>query len=486
MKQLKNIAIKLHKISGSLMSLMFCVWVISGIVLVFHNFPHASKEKRFLHLSVFKPNQIAQLTAPSEDWGSEMILEMAGNKAVYRVPSGRRAEKVYDAFSLKPMSLFSAEYADSLSSSYVGSKVSRIEKLESLDQWIPWSYYRPLLPFYKCTITDDACSEVYVSAQSGSILQRTTRKERFFAWIGIIPHKLYFYSLINDRTAWKSIILVLAALGLIVSFSGILMGFIRLRKRSRGGMTPYKKFHYKWHHLTGFFFGFFLFTFLLSGLFSVTGIPDWLVGVNTKPKTGIEWELKSSSVAASFVAPGKIVQEISDKQGVRRLEWTKVLDESQVRVYYDDYQRPDVYVLADGTLEPAEEKTREEIVANAKQLFPQRAFDAYWQTAYDNYYFQKGMGFQPLPVCRLEFDDPSETILYIDAVTGDEVYRTTRNKRARRWLYRALHTFNFPFLKDCEWLRSTLLIIVSLGILVLSVTGIVLGNKWIWRKLKPK
>ncbi len=468
------------------MSLMFCVWVISGIVLVFHNFPHASKEKRFLHLSVFKPNHITQLTPPSEDWGSEMILEMAGDRAVYRVPSGRRAENVYDAFSLEPMSLFSAEYADSLSSSYVGSQVSRLEKLESLDQWIPWSYYRSLLPFYKCTMTDDACSEVYVSARSGSILQRTTRKERFLAWIGIIPHKLYFYPFINNRTVWKSIVLVLAALGLLVSFSGILMGFIRLPKRSRGGLTPYKKFHYKWHHLTGFFFGFFLFTFLLSGLFSVTGIPDWLVGVNPQQKASIKWELKTSVDASGLVTPMQIAQEIPEKKGVRRIEWIDVLDESQVRVYYEDYQRPDVYVLADGTLEPAEEKTREEIVAKAKQLFPKRAFDAYWQTAYDNYYFQKGMGFQPLPVCRLEFDDPSETILYIDAVTGDEVYRTTRNKRARRWLYRALHTFNFPFLKEYEWLRSTLIITVSLGILMISVTGIVLGNKWFWRKLKPK
>jgi hypothetical protein len=476
--------IEIHKALGSIMGLMFCVWILSGVVLVFHNFPHASKENRFLHLPVFSQVHLDSILAPEPEWGTPVYLEMAGEYPVYRVPSGKRNEKVYNAYTLNAMPLFSAEYADSLCASYVGSNVKEIEELESLDQWVPWAYYHPLLPFYKCTMADDAHSEVYVSARSGSVLQRTTRKERLLAWLGIIPHKLYFYPLLKNRLAWKTTILSLAALGLFVSLSGVFMGFLRLMRVFKGRMTPFKKLYYKWHHLSGFIFGVFLFSFLLSGLFSVTGIPDWIVGVDHQYREPIKWKQTTETDTVARVTPGMVFSSLARQDGIRRIGWERVLDESRVNVWYEDYQRPEIYSLAKGKVELAGAKTQQEIISKARQLFPEISFSAKWQTGYDDYYFEKGMGFQPLPVCKLTFNDPSGTIIYIDSVTGDEVYRTTKNKRLRRWLYRSLHTFNFPFLMQYDWLRKTILIIVSIGALVIGFTGLVLGGKWSRRKLK--
>jgi len=74
--------------------------------------------------------------------------------------------------------------------------------------------------------------------------------------------------------------------------------------------------------------------------------------------------------------------------------------------------------------------------------------------------------------------------VYVSTQTGELVTVYDASRRAERWLYRALHTFNIQWLKEHEWLRKTLLLLVCLSGLVVSVSGAVLTSKWVKRKVE--
>lgn len=482
-KQIKNILFQIHKILGSFLSLIFVIWFLSGIVLIFDGFPHASRQERFLHMEEIKPGQLTNLQPPSTDFKGKVKFELCAGRPVYRVFAGKKKQVVYDAASLKPVTPYTLEQARQLSESYNGSPVKKIEKNTELDSWMPWSYYQPLLPVYKCYMDDAKHTVLYVSEVSGTIVQETNRQERWLARIGAIPHWIYFKQLRLIRDTWRLMVIILSALGLLVSLSGIYVGLIRLRKR-KNGLTPYKKRWYKWHHITGFCFGIIVFTFLLSGLISVTGVPDWMVGVDPAQKEKITWKQSIHWTNHQSTTPSAIYKALKRKAGIRQIEWKTVLGQAQYHVYYDSYQVPEVYCLKDSTVKEVVPYSIDEIESKAQKLFSQIPFTIEFQSEYDNYYSASAMFHLPKPVFKIKLEDAAQTWLYINPATGEEVKRVTRNTRLRRWLYRALHTFDFQTLKEANGVRKTILVTLSIGGLVVSVSGFTLSYNWIRRKRK--
>lgn len=465
------------------MSLVFVVWCLSGIILMFDGFPHASRKDRFLHLQTFQPADFDSLKTPNFKGKGTLMLEICDGKPVYRMKKGMRAETVYDAQTLKPIDRFSEAEAVRQSSSYCRSTVEKVTLTNELDQWIPWPYYKPLLPFYKCYLAGADHSVVYVSTKTGAIIQHTTRKERWAARLGAIPHWAYF-SFLRQRTgAWETVIVVLSIIGLLVSISGIVAGFIRLKKKK--GITPYKRFWYKWHHLSGFFFGLFLCTFILSGMISVTNVPDWLVFVKSAQKEKIKWTQKTTD-KLDAVTPKEIYQALEQKEGIRKIEWRHIFDRLQFWVYYNNYRVPVAYFNKQGNVEKVKPYSLKEVEKMAKQALIKHDFKVSIQSEYDSYYASSGMLFLPKPVYKIERNDAAQTWLFIDPKTGDNVKTIDRNYRARRWLYRALHTFNFPVLQNIAWLRKSILFVLCLTCLAISLTGFMLSFKFFKRKKKSK
>jgi uncharacterized iron-regulated membrane protein len=476
--------IQIHKLSGSLLSLMFVVWFISGIVLIFEGFPHASREERFLHLSAFESDQFQNIQAPSSLFKGKLAFELYHGKPVYRVYAGKKAQKVYDAKSLEPIDHFSIADAKDICTSFKGFPVERIEEEKELDQWVPWSYYKPLLPFYKCYVSDPSHTVLYISKKSGEIIQETNRKSRWMGRIGAIPHWIYFKQLRTRISKWRLVVIILASLGLVISLSGIYAGVIRKKSAKLNRLTPYKKFWYKWHHLVGFFFGFFVFTFVLSGLISVTSIPDWMVGVKSSEEIQIQWDQKLDITQFKNTSPQEIYHALRIKEDVRKIEWHIVLNQPQFWVFYENYQIPEVYVLRNEQIVPLQPYSINDIQLQAKKIIGDLPFAIHKQEGYDYYYSSSAMLYMPLPAYKIEVGDTSGTWLYINPTNGDLVKSMTKNTRLRRWLYRFLHTFDSPFLKKHESLRKSILLILSLAGLVVSISGLVLSVKWFKRKLK--
>lgn len=483
MKKTKNLFLKIHRFSASFLSLMFVIWFFSGIVLIFAGFPHASREKRFLHLQEFEAKDFRNLQAPLVDFKGKIALELCNNKPVYRIYKGGKKQTVYDAQSLDIIPGFSQSFAKSLSESYTGMSVEKIELQTEFDQWIPWSYYKPLLPFYKCIMNDADNTIIYISTKTGEIIQKTTRTKRVLAWLGAIPHWIYFKSLRLQVEKWKTVVITLSLLGLIVSISGIYIGIkmalIRRRKRK---LTPYKRFLYKWHHLLGFFFGFFVFTFLLSGLFSVYDLPEWIAGINKDNKTKIKWNQSIDLKKFKELSPNKIYQAVKRKKGIRKITWHTVFNEPQIRIYYENYRVPELYTLQDTNLVALSQYSIEKVSNYAKEVLGNTPFKLDLQTASDYYYMASAMYYLPCPAYKITIEDEEKTWLYINPSTGEIAKKLTKQRRISRWIYRALHTFDFLKLSVGDIWRQTLLVILSLAGFIISLTGLILSTKWFKRK----
>jgi hypothetical protein len=81
-------------------------------------------------------------------------------------------------------------------------------------------------------------------------------------------------------------------------------------------------------------------------------------------------------------------------------------------------------------------------------------------------------------------NDENESWLYINNRTAKARYVINKNSRIRRWVYNALHSFDLKVFNKHNWLRITLLIIVSIGGLIISISGVVLSVKYLKRRIK--
>lgn len=113
---------------------------------------------------------------------------------------------------------------------------------------------------------------------------------------------------------------------------------------------------------------------------------------------------------------------------------------------------------------------------------------AEWLQHYDAYYYARGdasmYGGQPrrLPMLRLRFEGDGHSWVHLDPHTGAVLDVLDGNRRAGRWLFNLLHSWDWPPLLERPLLREALVIGFSLGGLAICLSGVVIG----WRRLRPR
>ncbi|MFA8343671.1 MAG: hypothetical protein ACEPO8_11945, partial [Rhodothermaceae bacterium] len=101
---------------------------------------------------------------------------------------------------------------------------------------------------------------------------------------------------------------------------------------------------------------------------------------------------------------------------------------------------------------------------------------------YDNYYYARKMK-RALPVLKMKFNNPSETIFYIDPLQKKLVKTNNKYSRIRRWLYKGLHSLDFSFIYYSRLWEPAILLLMAGGT-ILSFTGVIFLYKRMKRKAK--
>ena len=339
------------------------------------------------------------------------------------------------------------------------------------------------MPIYKFYFDDDQKTELFVSGKNGEPIQLTTLEQRFWSWIGAIPHKLYFPYIRKDVDRWKAWIVASGSICLVASLTGFILGIYLLVNRYRQKKRleiPYKRGWKRWHYTTGLVFGVFLVWWSISGIFSMSRVPQWLV------PTKAEFSFNTTRLWGKGILPLEAYQLDYRKlqeyyPELKQVEWVRFADIPAYRVIEGENER---YIDASGT---------EVVALNVPQKTIEEGFrkihgDDVKMTVtvldkYDNYYVNLRRTLE-LPVYKVELDDDDHNLYYVNPRDGYIRY-LNKNKIVDKWLFSAIHYLNMGWIISRPALWTFCLWFLCIGCGIVCLTGVVLGVKsWFIRKKK--
>ncbi len=303
--------------------------------------------------------------------------------------------------------------------------VRTVERIAD-DQWTVAGGFDRHRPLWKVALADAAGTELYISSLTGQPVQRTTRGQRFWNWLGSVPHWIYPTLLRRDREAWRQAVMWVAGPCIAVALTGLWIGIWRLRtgrRRYRGGrMTPYRGWML-WHHVSGLAGGVMLTTWIVSGWLSVD----------------------PGHAFAGAEAPGAAMREYAGRAGSRAIS-TGWPGSRRTRAASSGAGTPG----SPGSRSTAPRRIR---IGWSRRRFPRpmppiRCAPRCWCRTDGGCAGMAGAArllldrCDPLPLWRLRFDDAAATWLYVDPMSGALVERQDRTRRAYRWVYTLLHTWD--------------------------------------------
>lgn len=483
-----KLILKLHRILGTILSIFFLMWFVSGFVMLFHSFPRISHEEKLSALLPLYPpddkdkhkldSLISLLPAGEVNSLRLQASDEGKSYSLFAETSDSLIIKNTERVNILPTGYKEAiAYANRL---FPQAKIKRIDSLYTADTWLPYLAKRSISPIYRIYFDDDKATELYYSTSSGEGIQLTTHSSRLWAYLGAIPHWIYFYQLRQHRDAWVNTITVISALGVVMCLTGMIVGirsFWLTRRSKRGLHSPYKKWDYRWHHIVGFTFGFFVTTFIFSGLMSVQRVPEWIVA--TKGTLGKDLrKQKLSSELQSWLRLFELSLAKYQDEGVVRIELralgtsTYIRTETLRATHYDREQ------AVGGGLAKLQ-IGKDEAKAFVERLSPNSSTHISLLGEYDNYYIDRH-GKLPLPVYKIEVDDADQSTVYLNPKTGETKYYNS-NSRLGRILYQGLHSWVFAPLISIPWLWWVLIFILMIAGLVVSSTGTIIGVKYLGR-----
>ena len=97
-----------------------------------------------------------------------------------------------------------------------------------------------------------------------------------------------------------------------------------------------------------------------------------------------------------------------------------------------------------------------------------------WLNEGDSYYYEHHNQ-RRFPVYRIIVDDAGETHYYLDAVSGRMLDKMDGNRQWYRWLFNALHSWNFTALFRTRPFWDGLMLLLLCGATTVCMTGFYMG-----------
>jgi hypothetical protein len=351
-----------------------------------------------------------------------------------------------------------------------------VESIDDVDQWTI-----QVRGLNRCGSTrgraESTCTYRRHRARSCSAPRQASR---LGAYLGPIPHWLYFTPLRKHAPLWSTLVIWLSGLGTGTAILGIIIGisvFSPGRRYRIAGVPvriPYSGAK-RWHAVLGLIFGLAAATWAFSGMLSMGPFFWQGAGGSRLGADALSRRLRGNVRVADFDtrSPREALQLVGVK--VRELELVEVA-ETPFYIASAGLQNTRIVPL-DGPPEPAfNQRLLQDAVTSSADRLRFGSSDLIYQ--YDRYYLDRRRAL-PLPVFRVRLDDPARTHYYIDATTARVVGSYSSRDWVTRWAYHGLHSLDFPWLYNHRPLWDIVVITFMLGGAALSVTSVILA----WRVL---
>jgi hypothetical protein len=329
-----------------------------------------------------------------------------------------------------------------------------------------------LKPFLRFSVLDGDGSILVVSAKSGEIVQAATRAERGLYYVGAWLHLFRPLDLFNAGEFRRTALTYAGAFAFIGALTGVIVGLIKWRPGFFGRPTysqrrtqPYREKWLKYHFWAGLVAGVFAALWAGSGFLSTNPGQIFSPAAATPAQLARYYGGPQLTEGASLPTVGEKIVE---------LRWSRLGEATVLQGYDREGAR---HVI--GSAAPLDEQL---IFTAVSRLADQTAVASRKQVdAYDSYYFPgHGQGDRPLPVWRADLADAGHTSFYIDPTDGRLLLKLDDSRRAFRWLYSAVHHWDFGWFDASPALRRTWIVGWALIGLVLAVSAVTLA----WRRLR--
>ena len=496
-----------HRWLGVALSVIFLTWFVSGIVMMYWSYPEVGAGDRLQRAPALDPVSVA--ISPEQAFAilgrepdtNAIRLGSFDRRPAYRFSNGgripRSAGAIVFADNGEVLQVVDAGVMDRAAAVWAGRPAGDASKqvVEDVDQWTVGSL-RTVRPLFKYSWADG--QQVYVNGNTGEVVQYTTTASRFWAYLGAIPHWLYFTPLRKHPPQWTASVVWSSLIGTITSLVGIVvivwMYSPRKRYRYAGAPTsiPYRGWK-RWHAITGLFFGVVATTWAFSGLLSMGPFPimDRLTeltvpaasdgaasgrragqGLTTALRVGRALPLS----AYTSRSPREAIAAVSGVD-VKELSWTAFAGEP---LYLATNGRGETR-LVPMTGEPRTTADPEAVMRVVREALGPDA-EVRMLNQYDAYYLDRHRE-RPLPVIYARLSDAAGTRYYVDPATASVVEQYSARGWVNRWLYHGLHSLDFPWLYNYRPLWDIVVIGLMLGGTALCVTSIVMTWRVLSRKL---
>jgi hypothetical protein len=519
----KRFLILVHRYLGIALSALFVLWFASGIAMIYTGgMPELTPAERIARLPELDLDGVridaregAEI-AGFEAFSDHVALRTILDRPAYVFDAGPFSATVFaDTGTL--LTEGSPARSRGVAARFLGIADRALEFVGTITQPDQWTLtVRRELPLHK--FSTDSGAEVYVSPATAEVVVATTPASRWRAWLGPIPHWLYFAPLRANQTLWYGIVVGLASLGCMLAALGLVLAVTQFRVTRPFRLAAAIRYTgwMRWHYLLGVVFGVFALTWVFSGLLSMEPF-EWTrqsgIGVDRNVVAGgpvelgrfpaldarawrrlLDREVSASVPERSRNFPRRQLKQIefrglagaphylatyttsaeAEAPASEHLQTERAARERRVEtllVVADDRElrertkpfETDTMLERLATALPDVEIARHELVAD-----------------YDDYYYSRDRD-APLPVLRVELTDPGRTWLYIDPRLGRLVAEVDAAGRVDRWLYNGLHSLDFAFWYDRRPLWDVGVVALCSGALVTSLIGFCLGMKRLFR-----
>ncbi len=464
-------AFLVHRWLGIGLGLLMAIWAISGITMMYVAFPETTAEERVAGLEPLDLSGCCGAAVMPQGTIDRVRIEMLAGTPVLRWNGEDGPELASLTGSLETIDTNRAEEiaATHMRQTFGAEPAVTVETIDR-DQWTVYGSLRRHQPLYKASFADDRGTVLYVSGVTGEIVQDTSAHERFWNWLGAVPHWLYFTAFRELQPLWYNFVVYASLLGTFLTVTGLYVGFRMYGKGRR--KSPYRGIGL-WHHWTGLIFGIATLVWVFSGFASMQ---PWGWLESRGPGSAVQ-NLAGRQIDGGDAALLARALAASPQEGVVSAELT-----------LQNGTPFAVLVGADGTrtratlpdLAPAEPSVTE-LVVRARQAMPGVPLKSEGVIEEGDAYHYGHKTDAILPAWRVIYGDAEETRLYFDPRTGEMIRFVDAPAKAFRWWHYGLHRLDFAGL-NARPLWDAIMLPLMAGISLLCVLGAWMG----WRRLSRR
>lgn len=461
----------LHRWIGIGLGLMFAIWFATGAVMVFVAFPSLSVDEiaRASAPIALDRLRVAPAQAKTRFPGADdlRLIDFLGQPAyVARDRTGH--DGPISGVSGEALGRVMPGAAGAIAAGFTGAGVQSIEGPFSYDQWIVHQQFDPARPFYRVRLADPPATELYISARTGEVLQRTRRYERGWNWLGSILHWIYIVPIRKSFALWDWTVWSVALIGVATTFAGIWLGVARLRQAGRSATRSASPFRglLRWHHVLGLTAGLFVAAWITSGWLSMDHGRLFSDG-RANASSLRAYQAGAGGPAGKPLSAG----DVRRLQGASRIEFSTLAGHDIAAAHGPSGSRVLIAGPEGSSLGVAVPPGMVTAAARAGWPGDQVAENAASPTLHP---YAKAEGL-PGHSRLVRLTGPTPLRLYVDGLSGRILVAMTPSREAYAWAFYILHTYNYPGLSSRPALRITLLLIpLGLG-LAFSLTGVLVG-----------